>query len=574
MTAAVEVRRLSKKYRVFDRPMTRLRAAVAPGTVRGGREFVALDDVSFALERGTALGVLGPNGAGKSTLLKVLGGIVEPTSGDVVLRGTVASIIELGAGFHPDFTGRQNALLNAEILGFTPAQALAAYDEIAAFCELGSYLDMPVRTYSSGMFVRLAFAVAVSARPDVLLVDEALAVGDAVFAHRCLGRIREMREAGVTIVFVSHDTNMILGVCDRAVYLDRGRLMADGAPKDVVHSYLLNVAERLTESSGEKGSVSRFHNVGAVEKDHGNGERRFGSFQASITEFAVEDGGGNPATTLASGRPARFRMRVRFDTVVADPVFGLMLKNRFGVEMFGTNTMLRQQATGRFGPGDAAEVVFELPLHLGAAVYSASFAVHTAAGHFFDYRVDAAVFEVTGVAETIGLLNLPTEVSVARIAGGGATGADGLREELHADAPGRLDMGPDALPFLEGDWHAAERDGDGWARWSGARASAFMRCPAAGGRVSVRFRALHPDIDGKPVTASLRVEDGPAVTEEVGDDAPRTLEADIPRSLWGRVIRVTVGTDRTWVPAECAPGSADTRALGLRATTLEVVPTA
>ena len=563
MTAAVEVRHLSKKYRVFDRPMTRLRAAVAPGLVRGGSEFVALDDVSFSLDRGTALGVLGPNGAGKSTLLKVLGGIVEPTSGEVNLRGTVASIIELGAGFHPDFTGRQNALLNAEILGFTPRQALAAYDEIAAFCDLGRYLDMPVRTYSSGMFVRLAFAVAVSARPDVLLVDEALAVGDAVFAHRCLGRIREMREGGVTIVFVSHDTNMILGVCDRAVYLDRGRLMADGKPKDVVHSYLLNVAERLTESADGKGSVSRFHNVGAVETDHGDGEKRFGSFRASITGFSVEDDDRNPATTLASGRPARFRMRVRFDTEVADPVFGLMLKNRFGVEMFGTNTMLRQQATGRYGPGDGAEVVFELPLHLGAAVYSASFAVHTAAGHFFDYRVDAAVFEVTGVAETIGLLNLPTEVTVSRVEGGAAAAA-GLRDELHPDAPERVDMGPDALPFLEGDWHAAERGGTGWARWAGARASVFLRCPADGGRVRVEYQAGHPDIGTQPVTVTCRVEDAPAATEDVSDDAPRVLEADVPPQLWGRVIRVTLGVGRTWVPALCLPGSEDTRSLGLR----------
>ena len=569
MTTVVDVRNLTKRYRVFGSPLARLRAAVAPGSVRSGRDFTALEDVSFALEPGSALGVVGPNGAGKSTLLKVLGGIVEPTDGEVLIRGTVASIIELGAGFHPDFTGRQNALLNAEILGFTQAQALAAYDEIARFCELGQYLEMPVRTYSSGMFVRLAFAVAVSAHPDVLLVDEALAVGDAVFAHRCLARIREMRRAGVTIVFVSHDTNMILGLCDRAIYLDRGRLMSDGAPKEVVHAYLLNVAERLTAADGTDGNVSRFHAVGAVERDGGRDDKRFGSFQAVITDFGVENSDGHPSEKLISGHPARFHMNVHFDTVVDDPIFGLLLKNRFGVEIFGTNTMLRKQATGRFEHDQTAEVVFDLPLHLGAGIYSASFAVHNVEGHYYDYHTDAAVFEVTGVVETIGLLNLPTQVTVTR---GLAeeTGAAELREKLYPDALDTLEPGPAELRFLAGDWYGAEREDERWQRWMGRSAWAFVRVGQQAEAVEVRFRAGHPDVAAKPVHVSLRVDRGEEVAVELNHTDWTMLAAPVLPTMRGRVVKVLLTVDRTWVPSDWNGGEGgDPRALGLMVARVE-----
>ena len=569
MTIVVDVRSLTKRYRVFGSPLARLRAAVAPGSVRGGRDFTALEDVSFALEPGSALGVVGPNGAGKSTLLKVLGGIVEPTSGEVLIRGTVASIIELGAGFHPDFTGRQNALLNAEILGFTQAQALAAYDEIARFCELGQYLEMPVRTYSSGMFVRLAFAVAVSAHPDVLLVDEALAVGDAVFAHRCLARIREMRRTGVTIVFVSHDTNMILGLCDRAIYLDRGRLMSDGPPKDVVHAYLLNVAERLTAADGTDGNVTTFHAVGAVEREGGRDDKRFGSFQAVITSFGVENGEGHASEKLISGEPARFRMNVHFDTVVDDPIFGLLLKNRFGVEIFGTNTMLRKQATGRFEHDQTAEVVFDLPLHLGAGIYSASFAVHTVDGHYYDYHTDAAVFEVTGVVETIGLLNLPTEVTVTRGLAA-ETGAAELREKLYPDAPQALEPGPAELRFLAGDWYGAEREGDRWQRWMGRSAWAFVRVGEQADSVGVRFRAGHPDVATQPVHVSLRVDRSDEVQVDLNHTEWTTLEVPVASTMRGRVVKVLLTVDRTWVPSDWHNGEGgDPRTLGLMVARVE-----
>jgi lipopolysaccharide transport system ATP-binding protein len=559
---AIEVTGLGKRYRAYGSPWARFRAAVWPGSAPATREFVALEGVTLSVPKGCALGVVGPNGAGKSTLLKILAGIVDPTEGSAAVEGGVASIIELGAGFHPEFTGQQNALLNAEILGFSPEQARAAYDDIARFCELGKYLDMPVKTYSSGMFVRLAFAVAISARPDVLLVDEALAVGDAVFAHRCLARIRAMRERGVTIVFVSHDTNTIAGVCDRAIYLDRGRVVHDGSPKDVIHAYLTNVAERLTAGTGEDGRVAAFHDVGAVETDAESAERRFGSFQARITDIAVEDGDGRACEKLVSGEPARFRMIVRFHTAAKDPVFGVMIRNRFGVEIFGTNTHLRRQATGTFAPGDTAEALFEAPLHLGAAPYTASFAVHTADGHFFDYRVDAKVFEVVGGLDTIGLAALPVRVTI-RHAGRDAASPDDFRERLFAGAPSRIVPGHDAEPYLSGEWHAAEGEGGEPRRWLGADAQAIMRMPAGAGTIVLRLQTHAPASGGDPLRVAVSLDDQEAgicgpVTAEWGDFA-----LPVPAELRGRVIAVRLRPSRTWSPADHNPASGDRRRLSV-----------
>lgn len=410
------MRNLTKRYRAYGGAWQRLRGALFPDQpLNGAREFVALDDVSLSLARGSALGVIGANGAGKSTLLKILAGIIEPTSGEVRMHGKVASIIELGAGFHPDFTGRQNVFLNNAINGLSEDHAAESFEQIAQFSELGKYLDMPVRTYSSGMFVRLAFAVAVSARPEILLIDEALAVGDAVFAHRCLSRIREMRERGVTIVFVSHDTNTVAGLCDRAILLEQGRITSDGEARDVIHSYLLRVAERLTTLDDGGSDPATFHEVGAHDVSEAGTERRFGSFQAKIEDIRIEDEDGNEAAKLASGKIARFKIRLKFNRDVENPVIGIMFKNRFGVEIFGTNTKLRKLDSGTYRAGDTAEAIFELPLLIGDGIYTVSFAIHTAEGHFFDYRVDARVFEVLGGFDNIGIASLPTTIATRKL---------------------------------------------------------------------------------------------------------------------------------------------------------------
>lgn len=563
---AISVSNLGKRYRAYGSPWERLKHILLPGSKPfDGREFVALENVTFDVARGCALGVIGPNGAGKSTLLKILSGIVEPSEGEAHLNGKVSSIIELGAGFHPDFTGRENALLNATILGYSPDEANRAYEKIAAFSELGRYLDMPVRTYSSGMFVRLAFAVAISAQPEILLVDEALAVGDAVFAHRCLARIREMKERGVTIVFVSHDTNAIVNVCDRTIFLDRGNLVADGVPREVVHLYLLNVAERLTTYNEAPTVSAPFHEIGAVETP---GEKRFGSFEARITAFDLLDAAGNPNGRLPSGPLATFQMTVQFDTKVENPVFGVMIKNRYGVEVFGTNTYLRKMTTGTFEPGDTARASFTVPMLLGSGSYTASFAVHTAEGHFYDYRVDACVLEVVGSGDTIGLAALPPVIEINRVDGDTATAGDDFLDRIYGNAPAKIEMVAGSERHLSGTWYMPEVLDGVPCRWSGATAIAYLRLPEGSAHLVIRAKTEDPEVRQHPSKMECFVNNQSVGSADIRHGQWEELTFPLGSLPTGRVVALRLSSPG-WVPANRLPGSQDTRELGVLVASIE-----
>src|ERR671911_166493 len=232
MTAALRVENVSKQYRIYAKPGDRLKESLTRGRMKRHREFWALKDVSFEIEKGTTTGIIGPNGSGKSTLLQIITGTLEPTHGSVWYDGRIAALLELGAGFNPEFTGIENCFLNASLMGFSRAQTEALLPEIERFAEIGDFIHQPVKTYSSGMYVRLGFSIAISASPQILIIDEALAVGDAVFQHRCMRRIKEMKESGVTIFFVSHDPAAIRYLCSRAILLNAGRVHADGKPAD------------------------------------------------------------------------------------------------------------------------------------------------------------------------------------------------------------------------------------------------------------------------------------------------------------------------------------------------------
>lgn len=286
MNLAVRARSLEKNYDVYDRPADRLLELL---TFRPRhRTFPALRDVSFEIARGESVGLIGENGAGKSTLLKLVSGVARPSGGDLEVSGSVASILELGTGFHPEFSGRDNAALNAAILGLSPREIAKALPRIFAFSELGVFLDRPVRTYSSGMYMRLAFSVAVSVDPEVLIIDEALAVGDGYFQKKCIDRIREFQHSGRTIVFCSHALYLVTTLCRRALWLDRGRLMNDGAAVDVVHAYETHLMEKNRASRPE----------GAIDD------------QVVFSDVAVGEGRGDRVESLESGAPLVVRARV------------------------------------------------------------------------------------------------------------------------------------------------------------------------------------------------------------------------------------------------------------------------
>src|SRR5213592_1417990 len=244
MTVALRVEKVSKQYRIYERPGDRLKESLTRGLLRRHQEFWALRDVDFEIESGTTVGIVGPNGCGKSTLLQIISGTLAPTHGQVFHEGRISALLELGAGFDPEFTGVENVYMNASLLGFSRRETDALFPNIERFAEIADFLYQPVKTYSSGMYVRLAFAIAASVEPEILIIDEALAVGDAVFQHRCLRRIKELHELGATVLFVSHDAAAVRALCSRAILLKAGRIVTDGKPADVLNRYQKIIMER------------------------------------------------------------------------------------------------------------------------------------------------------------------------------------------------------------------------------------------------------------------------------------------------------------------------------------------
>ncbi|MEO8430196.1 MAG: ABC transporter ATP-binding protein [Acidobacteriota bacterium] len=395
MTAsAVSVRRVSKSYRRrgrrhFAGTFKTALVGASPRGVVSADAVQALRDVSFEVAAGETVGVIGANGSGKSTLLKLLAGILRPTEGDVEVRGRLAALLELGAGFHPELSGRENVEIAGLLLGLSKREVASRFDEIVRFAELEEFLDAPLRTYSSGMAVRLGFSIAAHSDPDVLLVDEVLAVGDESFAHRSLEKFAEFERAGKTILLVSHDLSLVAARCRRALWLDGGRLVSDGDAGETVARYREDVARRDGEKRLDAAPAPR-------------GAREIGSGRATILAARILDEKGQPAGRLKSGAAASFEMDVCSAEPLSDFVFGFALNTVSGSTVFGSNTALEGLAAGEFsGEG---RVRLEIPsLALAAGVYSLDAAVHARDGAPYDYRRDLLRFEMTSEKPSDGV---------------------------------------------------------------------------------------------------------------------------------------------------------------------------
>ncbi len=354
-----------------------------------------LRGLTFRVAPGEAVGIIGMNGAGKSTLLKLLSGVSFPTEGHVAVEGEVATLLELGMGFHPDFTGRQNAYLAGRMQGRTTAEINATIGAIEAFAEVGEYFDWPMRTYSSGMYVRVAFSVATAFRPQVLIVDEALAVGDLYFQHKSFARIREFVALGTTLLFVSHDPTAVKSLCDRAILLGDGRMLKSGRPDEVLDFYNALIAER--------------EQTHALEQQAESFTGRSGTGEARIASATVLSADGAPRETFRVGEPARVRVSYLAQEVLPDLTLGLLIKDRTGYDIYGTNTchLGNLPALGD-SPQQARTVEFAIAaLNLGPGSYSITLALHSSADHLennYDWWERAAMFQVVpgGEAKFIG----------------------------------------------------------------------------------------------------------------------------------------------------------------------------
>lgn len=402
---SVRVEGLGKAFRQYPSRWARLLEWVDPrGRPRHALRWV-LRGVTFAVAPGEAVGIVGVNGAGKSTLLKLITGTMAPTEGGVRVEGRVAALLELGLGFHPEFTGRQNAVLSGQLLGLSAATMRALLPQIAEFAEIGAYFDEPVRVYSSGMQVRLAFAVATAVRPDVLIVDEALSVGDAYFQHKCFARIREFRAAGTTLLFVSHDPAAIVQLCDRAVLLDGGRVAQEGAPEAVLDVYNALIARREAESVRQEVLPE-----GGVRTESGSGRVR-------IMGVRLCNAAGEEVALAQVGEPVMLAVRVCAREAVGALTVGFMLRDRVGATVFGTNTFHLGVPVGPLAAGQECEVVFAFAANLGPGSYAVTVAVHAGAAHVeenFHWVDRVLVFEVANVGRPpfVGVAWLPVRVEV------------------------------------------------------------------------------------------------------------------------------------------------------------------
>jgi ABC-type polysaccharide/polyol phosphate transport system ATPase subunit len=415
MTTTLRVENVSKQYRIYDRPGDRLKESLTRGRLRRHKEFWALRDIGFDVEAGTTVGIVGPNGSGKSTLLQIISGTLEPTHGDVWHEGRVAALLELGAGFDPEFTGAENVYMNAALMGLTRREIEALFPEIERFAEIGPFLYQPVKTYSSGMYVRLAFAIAASVEPDILVIDEALAVGDAVFQHRCLRRIKELQERGRTILFVSHDAAAVRALCTRAILLNAGRLVADGKPADVLNRYqrIIMAREEAYEAETAPGppadGLSGDETLAPLRYTY-----RHGDGSAAIVAVELTDAAHRRVEIVETGEPLRLRVVMSFHCDLDAPVVGFLIRNRHGIHAYGTNTKEQQLDFGRVSCGERLDVSFAFNCWLGVDQYSIGCAVHSLEGQAYDWLDGAIFFRVTSMSLTEGIANLNASVTARR----------------------------------------------------------------------------------------------------------------------------------------------------------------
>lgn len=413
---------LSKRYPLFSSPSARLRQLLFPNSASAHSHFWALRDVNFHVERGETFCIVGQNGSGKSTLLQLIAGIIPQTGGEIYVRGRLAALLELGAGFNPDFTGRENVLLNAALLGFSSVEITKRLPEIEAFAEIGAFIDQPVKTYSSGMLVRLAFAVAVHLEPELLLVDEALAVGDIYFRQRCMRKVHELKRRGTTILYVTHSAQDVRAIGDRCLWLDGGELRECGDPETVVSHYIAEMTTRdgkyvdanpqpvvaqddfLLDIPPE--TISTIPNI-----DH-----RFGDRRAEIVGVALTDNSGKRITLLQPHSEVVLRMTATTSHSISRPIFGYVLRNHLGLDLAASNTLREGLPLAPLRPGQTITVDFHLTVpELYPAAFSFTAALADGDLHSFvmcDWLENVISVEMDGNQPVYGYLQLPCRIGI------------------------------------------------------------------------------------------------------------------------------------------------------------------
>ena len=390
---AISVNDVSKMYKLYDNPMDRLKESLGLSRKKKYKEHYALNHVSFQVHKGETVGIIGTNGSGKSTILKIITGVLSPTGGEVSVNGRISALLELGAGFNGEYSGLENVYLNGSMIGFSREEIDAKLQSILDFADIGEFIHQPVKTYSSGMFVRLAFAVAINIDPEILIVDEALSVGDVFFQAKCYRKFEEFKEMGKTILFVSHDLSSIGKYCDRVVLLNKGEKLAEGGAKEMVNLYRRVLVNQYDDADLEEGAENAeagqdgqltdgTAGENVSKKEHAGGDRamkdslnlnpkvlEYGSKLGEIVDFAIRDDTGMITNVIEKGKEFSVQMKVRFQADVNDPIFAFTLKDLKGTEITGTNTMYEHTPVKPQKAGDVREITFKQIMPLEAGEY-------------------------------------------------------------------------------------------------------------------------------------------------------------------------------------------------------------
>ncbi|KII27711.1 sugar ABC transporter ATP-binding protein [Pseudomonas fluorescens] len=400
------VNNLGKAYRVYASELQRIGRWFGLPT-KPSEEHWVLKHINFSITPGEAIGIVGQNGAGKSTLLKMITGTLQPTEGSVQVNGRIAAILELGMGFTPDLTGRQNVFHAAGLMGFSAEKIRDVIDDIEAFAEIGSYFDEPVRTYSSGMQMRVAFSVATAIRPEILIVDEALSVGDSYFQHKSFDRIREFQAKGTTLLIVSHDRGSIQALCNRAILLEKGTVLKDGKPEEVMDYYNALIAEKENST------------VQLRELEDGSIQTRSGTGEANVESVTLHNAAGDPIEYVSVGENVSLRISTRINSAIPELVVGYLIKDRLGQPVFGTNSHHLGCKIDSLEAGETVSYSFTFAANLGVGSYSVAVALHTADSHLsrnYEWVDLTLVFNVVNISQSVfvGLAWMPPSVECSR----------------------------------------------------------------------------------------------------------------------------------------------------------------
>ena len=423
---AIHVNNVTKLYKLYDKPTDRLKETFGLSKNVLYKEHYALHNLDFEIKKGECVGIIGTNGAGKSTILKIITGVLNPTEGSVDIDGRISALLELGAGFNMEYTGIENIYLNGLMIGFSREEIDAKLEDIISFADIGEFINQPVKTYSSGMFVRLAFAVAINIDPEILIVDEALSVGDAFFQSKCFKKFEEFKEHNKTILFVSHDLGSISKYCDRAILLNKGRKVAEGRPSDIIDIYKKILVGQYREASSQKQQEDGADVTGDTERSQGQSAWKdsflinssydeYGDKQVEMVDFAVTDKAGTLTDTLFKGDEFTIKVKIRAHEAVDDPIVAFTIKDIRGTDITGTNTMFEGKHIGHMEKDEERIISFTQRLSLQGGQYLISFGcTRFEENDFLVYHrlYDVICISVVSDKNTVGFFDAFSDVSI------------------------------------------------------------------------------------------------------------------------------------------------------------------